>query len=163
MLKDVKPYIDNSYFNQYYSNQLYRLYCGKLHIGYIRIPNRPDMTLDLFPHLSIISEVPVNFWRAYSNGKIHYRGAEVMDWIKDRVTPSGRHGIDAMLRNCGVSKYEPVALFVSADGKFTQDKFHIVPCDDEPKYIKLLKLDSFKPTKKSIFVLPNGISLADED
>ena len=66
------------------------------------------------------------------------------------MTPPYRHGIEFMLRNCGIDEYDAISLFVWADGKFSNDSYYIVPCneDKEETYKKLMKVRRFNPPEQ---------------
>ena len=155
---DFEQYFPPYKKTKYYSNQLYRVYdIGKLEgepekllVGYIRLPDRENITLDFLPNLYIM-HIPIFAWRRYSNGQIHFKGADVYNWICNRVTPPYRHGIHEMLRYCGITEYDAISLFIWADGKFSNDSFYIEKCDEskEETYRQLMKLKSFIPGEKS--------------
>ena len=139
---------------KYYSNQLYRIYDRKMLdseprkvlVGYIRIPDRENITMDFMPNLHIL-HIPLFAWEDYSHGQLHFKGKEIYHWICNRVTPSNRNNIYSLLRDVGIDEYDAVSLFVWANGKFSNDSIYIVPCDEskEKPYKDIMKMDRFTP------------------
>lgn len=150
----LKQYIPPYTKTKYYSNQLYRIYntidSKDILVGYIRIPDRENITMDFIPHLDVIN-IPLFAWDSYSKGQVHFKGKEIYNWICNRVTPAYRHGIHELLRDVGIAEYDEVSLFVWANGKFSNDQLHIEPCDEskEATYKKLMKVDRFVPDERS--------------
>ena len=142
---------------KYYSNQLYRVYDrgigddepDNILVGYIRLPDRENITLDFLPNLKIM-HIPIFAWYEYSRGNPHFKGEKVYQWVCNRVTPPYRHGIEFMLKNCGIEEYDAISLFVWADGKFSNDSYYIVPCNEnkEETYKKLMKVKRFNPPEQ---------------
>lgn len=162
MLTDepIRQYTPPYKKTKYYSNQLYRMYTTIWHkngktedilIGYIRIPDRENITMDLMPYMNVL-DLPIFAWYNYSTkGQLHFKGEAIYDWICNRVTPSNRQGIHELLMDVGITEYDAVSLFVWANGKFSNDQLHIELCDEskEDTYKKLMKVDRFVPDERS--------------
>lgn len=71
-------------------------------------------------------EVPIDFMPEYFRDKRRYfEGAEVFEWIIDRVIPAGRQNIDEILEKVGIEEYDELAIFLYAHGRSCRDYFHI--------------------------------------
>lgn len=102
----------------------YRLLCGDSHIGYFII-NKGCPSVSLLPNLSL-NQIPWDFRVCYTHGTRDFSGKIVDRWISDRVTPSGRHNINEILKSAGLSEYNPLGLFLYTNGRYTQDNFRIL-------------------------------------
>ena len=54
-----------------------------------------------------------------------------MDWIKERVVPSGRCNIHEIMEAYGLEVYDELGMFIGAKGYFNNDGYHIeeLPCN----------------------------------
>ena len=70
-------------------------------------------------------DIPIHFENGYEKGERSFEGEIVEGYISDRVCPSGRHNIDAILKEAGLQEYSKLGLFLHYDGRCVRDKFRI--------------------------------------
>jgi hypothetical protein len=68
-------------------------------------------------------EVPFWFRDQYGAGKREFCGDEVEYWVGDRVVPADRQGINDLLIEMGLEKYNVWEVFKACRGRFAKDKF----------------------------------------
>ena len=70
-------------------------------------------------------DIPFHFENGYEKGERSFEGEVVEDYISDRVCPSGRHNIDAILKEAGLQEYSELGLFLHYKGRCVHDSFRI--------------------------------------
>ena len=90
-----------------------------------------------------VKDVPMLFAPFIRAGKYHINDKWTRRWVQERIVPIDRQNLGEVLRANNLSFYDPMALFIGADGKCGQDDFFIR--EIEPADNKDVKL----PSKKS--------------
>lgn len=70
--------------------------------------------------------VPFDFRNEYINGQRVFNGKAVDEFIKDKIIPSGRQNLCDILREVGISEYDPLKIFLFYKGRYTGDKISVV-------------------------------------
>lgn len=71
------------------------------------------------------STVPLLFMPFVRRGEQEIPPEWTLRWIEERVVPSGRQNLGAILKENGLKEYDPIALFIEGEGVSSQDDFKI--------------------------------------
>jgi len=108
---------------------LYSLIYRDKSIGTLSVSDR-NVCTTLNDGLEMI-QIPWEWKKKYENGQRTYDNEESMDWIKERVVPSGRCNIHEIMEAYGLEVYDELGMFIGAKGYFNNDGYHIeeLPCN----------------------------------
>ena len=86
--------------------------------------------IDIAPDARV-GQVPAMFNRYIELGNLHIAQEWTLRWVKERVAPETRHNIGEVLREAGLSEYDPYLLLFAHNGRSVQDDFYLreVSCD----------------------------------
>lgn len=69
-------------------------------------------------------------------------------WVRDRIVPSGRQNIGAILKEHGLQFYNEMVILENTRGRCVQDDFEIVPVKDEdPPFCRITPIKTFSPAQ----------------
>jgi len=93
----------------------YKLHEHGEHIGYFNVDYSAEgrkLSVDLFKKSSA-------FVLAAKNGRVEGRPLE--QWISERIVPPTRIGIDDLLKQMGLSEYDPLSILKFTSARHTSD------------------------------------------
>lgn len=103
----------------------YNLLDGTKVIGTFTMYDKDNLQIELIDGLETMSDIPIDFYLEYMKGQRVFGTKVVKEWIYDRVIPSGRQNIDAILDKVGIEEYNPLSIFLYCNGKCVRDNYNI--------------------------------------
>jgi hypothetical protein len=73
-----------------------------------------------------LRDLPLSLDLFATNGKYELDDKDVLSWIRGRIVPSGRHNINAILKELGLHEYDEFGILMYTMARCDKDELYLV-------------------------------------